>query len=146
MKKLLLALTVLNLALVIAALVVLLPFITQTPAMLAIARAAKTFSPMVSVASAAFAIAVVWRLRSWASLALILACAVLSRVNYVEWIFAPATETQTAEIGRFHDVADSDMVIGVSIAGKSRAYPVRYLAHHHMLNDRLGATALLPTY
>jgi uncharacterized protein DUF3179 len=146
MKKLVLALTVLNLALVAAPLVVLLPFIAQTPAMLAIARAAKAFSPAVSVASAAFAIAVVWRMRSWAPLVLILACAVLSRVNYVEWIFAPAQDAQTAEIGRFHDVRDGDMVIGVSIAGRSRAYPVRYLAHHHLLNDRLGETALLPTY
>jgi hypothetical protein len=73
------------------------------------------------LASAAFAIAVVWRLRSWALFVLILTCAVLSRVNYVEWIFAPASDVQTAEIGRFHDVADGDMVIGVSIAGRSRA-------------------------
>jgi hypothetical protein len=38
------------------------------------------------------------------------------------------------------------MVIGVEIGGQSRAYPVRYLAYHHMLNDELGSTALLPTY
>jgi len=38
------------------------------------------------------------------------------------------------------------MVIGVTLGGESRAYPVRYLAYHHMLNDRLGPTALLPTY
>ena len=77
---------------------------------------------------------------------LILACAGLSRVNYVEWMFAPALDARTAEIGEFHDIRDDDMVIGVTIGGESRAYPVRYLAHHHMLNDRLGATALLPTY
>jgi Protein of unknown function (DUF3179) len=146
MKKLLLALTVLNLTMVAAPLVVLLPFIAQTPVMLAIAHTAKTLSPVVSVASAAFAIAVVWRTRSWVASVLILACALLSRVNYVEWVFAPAAEVQTTQIARFHDVRDGDMVIGVSIAGQSRAYPVRYLAHHHMLNDRLGATALLPTY
>jgi hypothetical protein len=38
------------------------------------------------------------------------------------------------------------MVIGVILGGQSRAYPVRYLAYHHMLNDRLGGTWLLPTY
>jgi Protein of unknown function (DUF3179) len=34
----------------------------------------------------------------------------------------------------------------VVIGEQSRAYPVRYLAYHHMLNDQLGSTALLPTY
>jgi len=53
---------------------------------------------------------------------------------------------ETAAIGEFHDVRDTDMVIGVVIGTQSRAYPVRYLAHHHMLNDRLGPVALLPTY
>jgi hypothetical protein len=38
------------------------------------------------------------------------------------------------------------MIIGVAIGGQSRAYPVRYLAHHHMINDTLGPVALLPTY
>jgi len=147
MKKLLLALAILNLALVAAPLIALLPFIAQTPAMLAIARDSKILSPVVSLASAALALAVVWRYRrTWVPLALILTCAVLSRVNYVEWIFEPATDARTAAIGDFHDVRDSDMVIGVLLGGRSRAYPVRYLAHHHMINDRLGSTALLPTY
>jgi hypothetical protein len=53
---------------------------------------------------------------------------------------------ETARIDAFHDVRDNDMVLGVSIEGHTRAYHVRYLANHHMLNDQLGATALLPTY
>src|SRR6185369_13281244 len=112
MKKLLLALAILNRALVAAPLIALLPFIAQTPAMLAIARDSKILSPVVSLASAALALAVVWRYRrTWVPLALILTCAVLSRVNYVEWIFEPATDARTAAIGDFHDVRDSDMVI-----------------------------------
>ena len=70
----------------------------------------------------------------------------LSRVNLLEWMFAPAREATIGKAPDFHDVRDSDMVIGVTIDGASRAYPVRYLAFHHMLNDRLGWTALLPTY
>ena len=77
---------------------------------------------------------------------LIVACAALSRVNNLEWIFAPASETQFAAIGQFHDIRDTDMVLGVTLDGESRAYPVRYLAYHHMLNDRIGSIALLPTY
>ena len=150
MKKLVLGLAVLNVALAAAPLLVLLPFLAQTRALLAIAYAAKSVGPAVAAVSVVIAAAsVLWRGRSWGalvSLALILACAALSRVNYVEWMFAPANEAETVEIRRFNDIRDDDMVIGVRIGGESRAYPVRYLAYHHMLNDRLGSTALLPTY
>ena len=146
-NRILFTLVVVNLALILAPLMVVIPFIQQTPAMLAIAYAAARAAPAISAGSAVAA--AVLLVRSWKAvpaLGLLLACAVLSRVNYLEWVFAPAGSPQTAEIGEFHEVRDGDMVIGVVIGGQSRAYPVRYLAHHHMLNDTLGATALLPTY
>jgi hypothetical protein len=67
-------------------------------------------------------------------------------VNLLERVFAPVRGAETAAIGDFHDIRDTDMVIAVVIGGQSRAYPVRFLAYHHMLNDQLGPTALLPTY
>jgi len=149
MKKLLLILVIFNVALVVTPLVVAIPFITQTPTLLAAGHAARSLAPAVSAASALLAVAIVVRSRSgwsWLALALILIAAALSRVNYLEWVFAPASNTEIAAIGQFGDIRDDDMVIGVVIGGESRAYPVRYLAYHHMLNDRLGATALLPTY
>ena len=149
MKKLLLILVILSVALVVIPLVVAIPFITQTPALLAVAHAAQNFAPAVSAISALLAAAIVVRSRSvlsWVALALVLIAAVMSRVNSLEWVFAPASNTETAAIGQFRDIRDDDMVIGVVIGGESRAYPVRYLEYHHMLNDRLGATALLPTY
>ena len=147
--KLLLWLSVLNLALIVTPLLVALPPVKQTPAMLAAAHLAGTLAKFTSVALAILVARWLWRERTWRGLALLavtLACAVLSQINLLEWVFPAARAAETAAIGEFHDVRDTDMVIGVVIGGQSRAYPVRYLAYHHMLNDRLGPTALLPTY
>jgi hypothetical protein len=140
------ALTILNLLLLIAPLIVALPPVAQTPAMLWAAHAAGT---LVKFTSVALIVLLLWRERTrrgMALLAVTVICAVLSQVNLLESIFPGARTAATASIGEFHDIRDRDMVIGVVIGGKARAYPVRYLAHHHMLNDQLGATALLPTY
>ena len=40
----------------------------------------------------------------------------------------------------------ADLVIGVSIAGESRAYPIRPLRFREMVNDRLGGTPILVTW
>jgi len=42
----------------------------------------------------------------------------------------------------FNDIRDTGMVIGVVGGGRSRAYFVRYLAYHHILNEQLGQTEL----
>jgi len=147
--KLLLWLAILNVVLILTPLLVALPPVKQTPAMLSAAHMAGTLARFTSVALTLFVAQRLWRQRTWRGLALLavtLACAVLSRINLLEWVFPAARAAETAPIAAFHDIRDSDMVIGVSIDGQSRAYPVRYLAHHHMLNDQLGATALLPTY
>jgi hypothetical protein len=125
------------------------PHIEQTPALLGFAHTMQRLAPALSIAVAALLVVRLWRDRSWRAWALLcvtLACVWISRVNLLEWIFAGASDTRFANIADFHDVRDTDMVIGVTIDGQSRAYPVRYLAYHHMLNDRLGHTELLPTY
>jgi hypothetical protein len=147
--KLLIALTVLTVVLIIASPIVALPPINQTAAMLAAAYFAQTLAPIVSLFLATLAAIQLWRRRTWGAAALFaiaLICVAVSRVNLLERVFAPARGAQIAAIGDFHDIRDTDMVIGVVIGGESRAYPVRYLAYHHMLNDQLGSTALLPTY
>jgi|SRR5882724_9070369 len=147
--KLLLWLSVLNLALIVTPLLVALPPVKQTPAMLVAAHLAGTLAKFTSVALAILVARWLLRKRTWRGLVLLavtLSCVVLSRINLLEWVFPAARGAETAPTAAFHDIRDGDMVIGVSIDGQSRAYPVRYLAHHHMLNDQLGAAALLPTY
>lgn len=41
---------------------------------------------------------------------------------------------------------DDDRVLGVAIAGVARAYPVRILNWHEVVNDRFGARAVVVTY
>ena len=147
--KLLIVLAILTVVLIIAPPIIALPPINQTPAMLAAAHLAQTLAPVVSLLLAAIAAIVLWRRRTWSTgvlFAVALICVTLSRVNLLERVFAPARGAQLDAIGDFHDIRDTDMVIGVVIGGESRAYPVRYLAYHHMLNDQLSSTALLPTY
>jgi hypothetical protein len=147
--SLLLGLTILNVALILAPLLVALPPVRQTPAMLAAARAAGKLARPFSVALALILAVQLWRMPSASALAMLLVailCAVLSRVSVMEMIFAGARAAETPAIGEFHDIDDADMVIGVVLDGQSRAYPVRFLAYHHMVNDRLGRAALLPTY
>ena len=147
--KLLLSLTLLNVALILAPLLVALPPVKQTPGMLAAAHAATVVAPILSAALTVLLAVQLWRKRNGRTLAVLLVailCAVLSRINLLERVFPGGGDAQTAGIGGFQDVADTDMVIGVVTGGQARAYPVRYLAYHHMLNDRLGSTALLPTY
>ena len=147
--KLLVALAILNVAVILAPLVVALPPVNQTLAMLSAAHLAQVLAPVTSLALAAFAAILLWHQRTWRTLALLvvaLGCVALSRVNLFDLAFAPARGAEIVAISDFHDVRDTDMVIGVVIGGQSRAYPVRYLAYHHMLDDQLGPTALLPTY
>jgi len=116
--------------------------------MLRVAYIGKLLGPAVTAVSCLIAAGLVYRWR-WAlvPLGVFIVCGVLVRVNYIEqMMFSPAHGAEMTNIGSFHDILDTDMVIGVTIGGETRAYPVRYLAYHHMLNDRIGETALLPNY
>ena len=48
------------------------------------------------------------------------------------------------------EAADSlkpgDKVIGVSMGGQARAYPIRILNYHELANDRIGDTPLLVSW
>ena len=41
---------------------------------------------------------------------------------------------------------DTERAIAVSLSGVARAYPVRTLAYHHVVNDRLGGRPIVATY
>ena len=51
--------------------------------------------------------------------------------------FVPAAEA---------DVAPRDLVVGVEIAGRARAYPVGFLNWREMVNDRIGPIPFLVTW
>jgi len=41
---------------------------------------------------------------------------------------------------------DSSVVVGVSINGQTKAYPVRYIVYHHQVQDEVGGKPVLITY
>ena len=73
------------------------------------------------------------------------AVAVLSRVNIYELMFHPFDRPS------FMPVADvklegDEKVIAVKVEGAGRAYPIRVISYHHVINDVVGGVPIAATY
>jgi hypothetical protein len=78
--------------------------------------------------------------------ALGLLAAILSWVNpYEQFMFHGLGEPHYVAIENAR-IDLKDMVIAVSLGGESRAYPIRELAYHHVVNDRLHKLPIVVTY
>jgi len=73
------------------------------------------------------------------------ASAVLTRVNYFEWMFNPIKAAGFISSADAH-LADAEMVMAVKFGPESRAYPIRQMAYHHILNDTVAGTPIVVTY
>lgn len=85
------------------------------------------------------------RLIVLAGILLVTSAAVMARVNIFERVFRPVTEPQFLTASEA-PVDDDDMVLAVRVGEQARAYPVRTLAYHHLLNDTLAGEPLIVTY
>jgi hypothetical protein len=132
------------------------PFRHQGPRELAVALAflqARPWIELASVVCALLALALLWpretsrRTRSWAAAGAILVCvfAVLSRVNVFELMFHPDAHPAFSPIADAHVDAD-DAVLAVKLAGSARAYPIREMGYHHIINDWVGGVPIAATY
>jgi hypothetical protein len=45
-----------------------------------------------------------------------------------------------------HGVRDADQVLGVTIGGESRAYPIPFLSWHEIVNDTVGGRSIAVTW
>jgi len=76
---------------------------------------------------------------------LIVASATMARMNYFEWMFhpiaAPGFESAAAT-----KLDSSEMVMAVRFGNDVRAYPIREMAYHHVLNDVVGGVPIAVTY
>jgi len=131
------------------------PFRHQTPAALALAMALRQRAPWVTLCAALvcflFAL-VLWqgagRFRKTvlaSAMVLVAFSAVMSRLNYFEWMFHPVDSPQ------FEAEADSkldgaEMIIAVRYGNDARAYPIRAMAYHHILNDVVEDVPVAVTY
>jgi hypothetical protein len=155
-RLLLVACSLLSFACFAVPIYVIRPFRHQGAHELAVALFVKQMGPAVSITCAFVVLAIVifsWqRTRGWAArlgmcaiLALALGGAVLSRVNVYEHMFNHLDTPQFAAADQTRLDKD-DMVIAVRVNGETRAYPIREMAYHHVVNDTVGHEPIVSTY
>jgi hypothetical protein len=132
------------------------PFRHQGATELAIALAIIQIRPWLSIISAilCFAVAVLaWpRLHGKLARALVVASVLiaaaswfLARINVYELMFHPAGRPQFEPADRAK-IDKDDMVIAVRANGSARAYPIREMAYHHVVNDTFAGEPIIATY
>jgi len=78
-------------------------------------------------------------------MSLVAVSAVMSRLNYFEWMFHPVGSPE------FQAEADSkldksEMVLAIRFGEDARAYPISQMAYHHIVNDVVGGIPVAVTY
>ena len=131
------------------------PFHHQAPAALTVAMALRQRAPWVTLCAAVVCLlfaTVLWRAGRWwrrtiAAVLMVLVAfsAVMARMNYFEWMFHPIDSPQ------FEAEADSkldagEMILSVRFGQDARAYPIRAMAYHHILNDVVEGVPVAVTY
>ena len=87
-----------------------------------------------------------WRrgmMAAGAALAIVLAF--LARVNIYELMFHPLVHPSFTAAGDVK-LDGAEKVIAVRMGAEARAYPIRSMSYHHVVNDVLGGTAIVATY
>jgi hypothetical protein len=152
----LLACLALSLICVVYPIYVIRPFRAQGARELAIALVVMQFRLAATVVSAVGALAALvfyWRAqpRRWrrafamAGAAIVCALAALARVNIYELMFHPDDHPSFAAASRTKLDKD-EKVIAVKFGAAARAYPIRNISYHHVINDVLDKVAIVATY
>lgn len=133
------------------------PFAPQTPTALAVSHFLKSWSPsmtlVLAIAAVTLAIAAWKKSRRWYSklplilpLFLIFLFAWFARQNHFEWMFNPLGTAQFARVSETDFVGDDEMVMAVNIDGDAVAFPVSFMAYHHIAQAVVGGTPITATY
>ncbi len=131
------------------------PFSSQNPRALVWAMATRQRAPLISLLCAGVClvlIAALWQnANRWKkvllTVAAVLVCgsAVMSRLNYFEWMFHPV-DSAKFESESSSKIAANEMILAVRYGDDARAYPIREMAYHHILNDVVGGVPIAVTY
>jgi len=131
------------------------PFAHQSARGLLWAMAIRQRAPIVSLLCAivCFVLAApLWQMvRKWQRalltlpLLLVTLSAVMSRLNYFEWMFHPVDSAQF-EPESSSKLAAKEMILAVRYGDDARAYPISQMAYHHILNDVVGGVPIAVTY
>ena len=131
------------------------PFRYQSPKALGLALVVREYAPFWSVVAACVALVLAfsqWRRvrklqRIWlvGGVLLVGGCAVMARMNYFEWMFHPVA-LPGFEAASTSKLDDGEMVLTVTFGQDARAYPIREMGYHHIVNDRVGGVPVAVTY
>ena len=69
----------------------------------------------------------------------------MSRLNYFEWMFHPV-DSAKFESESSSKLDAKEMILAVRYGSDARAYPIREMAYHHILNDVVGGVPIAVTY
>jgi hypothetical protein len=86
-----------------------------------------------------------WRILAVAGTFFVCAFAVLSFVNVYELMFHPVAHPAFAAAHQAK-LDPEERVIAVKLNGNARAYPIRSISYHHVVNDVVGQVAIVATY
>ncbi len=131
------------------------PFAHQAPRALWYAMAIRSRAPWGTLLAA---LVCVWLLlRIWGGanwwrrtvlvlgMVLVAFSATMARMNYFEWMFHPvASPGFEAEAASKLDA--KEMILAVRFGNDARAYPIREMAYHHIVNDEVGGVPIAATY
>ena len=78
-------------------------------------------------------------------MALVVFSAVMSRLNYFEWMFHPVDSTQF-QAEALSKLDKAEMILAIRFGDDARAYPISQMAYHHVLNDVVEGIPVAVTY
>ena len=143
-------------AAVVVPLVVDQPFGTQTPRTLQLAYVLRRWSPALTAVLLITAMVLAvrharysrWYAKAgWVLSTAVIACAAwFAWQNPFEWMFNPLEKPRFVSVRDASFVEPGDLVLAVAREGEVAAYPIRQLAYHHLVNDRIGRTPAVVTY
>lgn len=131
------------------------PFARQSVSGLGLAMALRQSAPLPTLIAAA--VCIVLAVLLWESgnlrrkivlscmVVLVLFSAVMSRLNYFEWMFHPVDSAQFEDEAA-SKLAGKEMILAVQYGPDARAYPIREMAYHHILNDMVQGVPIAVTY
>ena len=131
------------------------PFSHQTQSGLAVAMALRQRAPWPTLIAAIVCVVfglTLWSAAGWGRkillsviMMLVVFSAVMARLNYFEWMFHPV-DSPRFEAEASSKLDKGEMILAVRFGQDARAYPIREMAYHHVLNDVAGAVPIAVTY
>jgi hypothetical protein len=151
------ALLVLSFSALVYPMFVIQPFRRQYPTELQVALFVLRWRPYLEAAASIAVVAALvryWRsrpriiFRILATVGALLVCgfAWLSRINIYERMMFHHYDHPSFSAAAQAKLDGDEKVIAISIGGVARAYPIRSMSYHHVVNDVVGGVPIVATY